>query len=84
MIQVNKDNLVLDIEELNTMFRKDKFRLQIYEIMQQPEGQQERLEKITDPNIIRALFHIKTDDTISHLHDYKTQREKNYQDRSRD
>ena len=84
MIQVNKDNLVLDIEELNTMFRKDKFRLQIYEIIQQPEGQQERLEKITDPNIIRALFHIKTDDTISHLHDYKTQREKNYQDRSRD
>ena len=82
MIQIRKDNLVLDVEELNTMFRKDKFRLEIYEIKQ--ENQKEKLEKIVSPSKIRSLFHIKTDKTISDLHDYKTQREKNYQSRSRD
>ncbi len=82
MIQVRKDNLVLDVEELNTMFRKDKFRLEIYEIKE--ENQKEKLEKIVSPSEIRSLFHIKTDKTISDLHDYKTQREKNYQSRSRD
>lgn len=82
-IQIRRDDLVLDIQELNTDFKKDKFRLEVYEILEEADGRPDQLKKIVHPDEIRALFHIKTDKTISNLHDYKTQREKNYQDRSR-
>lgn len=81
-INLRKENIILDIQELNTMLDKDNFVLEIYEITDM-ENRENLLRKIDDPSEIRSLFHIKTDETISHLHDYKTQREKNYQDRSR-
>ena len=81
-IQKSKEEIVLDIQELNTIFKNDNFRIEIFEITGL-ESNQNLIRKIDDPREIRSLFHIKTDNTISSLYNYKTEREKNYQDRSR-
>lgn len=84
-LEITQETLTLDVEELNVDFERDNFILEIYEIIErQPGDTMPKLRRIEDRSEIQRLFQIKTDGSVSSEFDYKTERQKNYQNRSRE
>ena len=61
-IQVMKDDFVLDLQELNTSYGLENFELEIFEILENDEGQ--TLKKLNKLEEINKFFKIKTDNDI--------------------
>ena len=81
-LKLEKNSIVLDIEEVNSYFGSDNFTLQIFEIKTR-EDQTNHLREIDDINQIRNLFHIKTDKSVKFEGaEYKTRRQRNNKNRS--
>ena len=76
---------------MNVDFEKENFVLEIFEISETTSVDREgntvnnppRLRKIENIEEIRRLFSIKVDNSAPEEFNYKTQKERNHQDRSR-
>tara|TARA_E500000331_G_scaffold190761_1_gene183518 strand:- start:3400 stop:4623 length:1224 start_codon:yes stop_codon:yes gene_type:complete len=81
-LKLEKNSIILDIEELNSYFGSDNFTLQIFEIKTR-ENKTDHLREIDDIFEIRDLFNIKSDNSIKlEGIEYKTRRQKNNKKRS--
>ena len=90
-LQLEQKSLTFDVEELNVDFEKENFVLEIFEISETTSVDREgntvnnppRLRKIENIEEIRRLFSIKVDNSAPEEFNYRTQKERNHQDRSR-
>lgn len=61
-IHVMNDDFILDLQELNTSYGLENFELEVFEILENDEGQ--NLKRINKLEEINKFFKIKTDDDV--------------------
>jgi hypothetical protein len=62
-ISINSRDIVLDVEEHNTFYGLDNFKIEIFEVIE-TKGKDDTLRRIDDIDEINHYFHIKTDEDI--------------------
>ena len=61
-IHIMNDDFILDLQELNTSYGLENFELEVFEILENDEGQ--NLKRINKLEEINKFFKIKTDDDV--------------------
>ena len=75
-LRVEAEELIVDLEELNSFYGLDNFELQIFEVIE-TNGKDDTLKRLTTEEEINQYFHIKTDEDVEEV-EIKTGRERNY------
>lgn len=76
-----EEDILIDIQELNSFYGLDNFEIEVYEIIE--TGEKETLKRIDDPEEIRKRFNIVTDGDIEEV-EMETQQQTNYRRRGED
>lgn len=75
-IQVEAEELLIDLEELNSFYGLDNFELQVFEVIE-TDGKDDTLKRLTTKEEIDQYFHIKTDEDVEEVK-IQTGRSRNY------
>ena len=76
-LQISRQDIVIDIQEINTFDSNDNFIVEVYEVIKRDEERFNVVQKIQNFQKIQNLFQIITDESLPEKYNYKDKRQKN-------